>query len=94
MTQQLFLVKGFYKGAADAPVTFTVAATNTRMVRSFVHAYVPGLVMRSVTRTEQQAEQHYCFADVNPVISASFHLGNRRRTGSAIHSRRRTAVAN
>ena len=85
MKQRLFQVKAFYKSAPQSAVTFTVSATTRQMVKTFVHAYVPQLVVVSVEHTDTPDTQHYSFADVNPVISAQLHLTNKRRTGSATH---------
>ena len=90
MHQRLFQVNAFYKSDPHNAVTFTVAATTRQMVKTFVHAYVPQLIIVSVTHTDTAAAQHYSFADVNPVISAQLHLTNKRRTGSVTHRRKQT----
>ena len=85
MTQHIYRIHGFYRGASKSPLVFTVSAPKMHTVRLFVKAYIPNFVIMSIAKCQKQEATHYTFADVNPVISAHLHLGDRRRTGSVIH---------
>lgn len=87
MKAHIFLVNGFYRGAWDAPIEFSVSATSQAQARAFVNGYVPDFAIERVVASVAEAEQHYDFAIVNAVTSARFHLRNRRQFGRAVRGR-------
>ena len=82
MKTQTFRVSGFYRGAANSPVSFTLDAVDTTMVYTFVRGYLANFIVTELEVTDQKEEHHYCFTTVNPVVSARLHLRQRRRCAS------------
>jgi hypothetical protein len=87
MTSNIYSVLVYERGTQD-PAVFSVSACSPSMVRQFVRGYFPDFVVERVLRVNDQEVTHFNFSEVNPVISAQFHLGLRRRHGSVVCRRR------
>ncbi len=81
MTTNTYTVHVHERGTQDHAV-FSVSACTPQMARQFAIGYFPEFIVDGVQRVESQEKTHFSFAEVNPVISARFHLGGRRRRGS------------
>lgn len=86
MTTNTYCVHVHERGTQDHAV-FSVSACTPTMARHFATAYFPEFIVDGVQRVESPEKTHFSFAEVNPVISARFHLGGRRRRGSIACSR-------
>jgi hypothetical protein len=62
------------------------------MARNFVRGYFPEFIVERIQRSDLPEVTHFSFAEVNPVISARFHLGQKRRMRSADCRRKQQAV--
>lgn len=90
MTSNTYSVLVVERGTQD-PAVFSVSACSPAMVRNFVRGYFPDFYVQRIERIDGQEVTHFNFSEVNPVISAQFHLGGRRRRGSLVCSRRQYA---
>ncbi len=81
MTLNTYSVLVHERGTQD-PAVFSVSACTPAMARQFATGYFPDFVVERIQRVESPETTHFSFAEVNPVISARFHLGGRRRRGS------------
>lgn len=78
MNTRTYKISGIYRDNPGSTVTFTVDALSATMARHFVAGFMPTFAIRHLKQVDFRNEHHFCFADVNPVISSQFHLGQRR----------------
>jgi len=87
MTTSIYTVLVHERGTNDHNV-FSVSACTPSMARNFVQGYFPDFVVERIQRSDAQEVTHFSFAEVNPVISARFHLGLKRKFGAVVCPRR------
>ncbi len=73
------------------PAVFSVSACTPAMARQFATGYFPDFVVERIQRVDSPETTHFSFAEVNPVISARFHLGLKRKFGAVVCPRRQHA---